>query len=65
MGGKHLCSRRFREFDVFNAMMKREFPDFNFPPLPSKWPFKLTYQQLDTRRRGLEVYLEKSKVLAE
>ncbi len=25
-----------------------------------KWPFKLTDQQLDIRRRGLEAYLDKS-----
>jgi sorting nexin-27 len=59
MGGRHLCSRRYREFDVFNALVRREFPDFVFPNLPSKWPFKLSHQQLDARRRGLEVYLEK------
>ena len=59
LGGRHLCSRRYREFDVFHALVKREFPDFTFPHMPSKWPFKLSYQQLDARRRSLETYLDK------
>lgn len=33
--------------------------DFQFPKLPGKWPFSLSDQQLDTRRRGLEQYLER------
>lgn len=32
---------------------------FNFPKLPGKWPFALSEQQLDARRRGLEQYLER------
>lgn len=32
---------------------------FTFPKLPGKWPFTLSEQQLDSRRRGLEQYLEK------
>lgn len=59
MAGRHLCSRRYKEFDVFHNLIKREFPDFNFPSLPSKWPFKLSDQQLDSRRRYLENYLDK------
>lgn len=59
MAGRHLCSRRYREFSQLHSNLKREFPDFNFPKLPGKWPFKLSDQQLDTRRRGLEQYLEK------
>lgn len=35
------------------------FTGFNFPKLPGKWPFTLSEQQLDARRRGLEQYLEK------
>ena len=61
VGGKQACSRRYKEFDLFHNLLKREFPDFNFPPFPSKWPFKLSDQQLDSRRRSLETYLEKSK----
>ncbi|CAF4661079.1 unnamed protein product, partial [Rotaria magnacalcarata] len=38
---------------------KQEFSDFPFNPLPKKWPFKLSDQQLDSRRRGLEQYLDK------
>lgn len=34
-------------------------PGFTFPKLPGKWPFALSEQQLDSRRRGLEQYLEK------
>lgn len=59
MAGRHLCSRRYREYSNLNNNLKKEFPDFQFPRLPGKWPFSLSDQQLDTRRRGLEQYLEK------
>lgn len=59
MAGRHLCSRRYKEFSTLHSNLKREFPDFQFPKLPGKWPFGLSDQQLDTRRRGLEQYLEK------
>lgn len=59
LSGRVVCSRRYKEFDVFHNLLKREFPDFSFPSLPSKWPFKLSEQQLDARRRGLEIYLDK------
>ncbi|XP_005098481.1 sorting nexin-27 [Aplysia californica] len=59
MAGRHLCSRRYREFDSLHNSLKREFPDFNFPRLPGKKLFQLSEQQLDQRRRGLEQYLEK------
>ncbi len=61
MAGRHLCSRRYREFSNLHGQLKREFPDFNFPKMPGKWPFQMSEQQLDTRRRGLEQYLEKGK----
>ena len=35
------------------------FPGFSFPKLPGKWPFVLSDQQLDSRRRGLEQYMER------
>lgn len=59
MAGRHLCSRRYREFASLHTNLKREFSDFVFPKFPGKWPFSLTYQQLDARRRGLEAYIEK------
>ena len=59
MAGRHLCSRRYREFAALHAQLKREFVDFNFPKMPGKWPFQLSEQQLDARRRGIEQYLEK------
>ncbi|XP_046814156.1 sorting nexin-27 isoform X1 [Vespa velutina] len=59
MAGRHLCSRRYREFAALHMALKKEFIGFNFPKLPGKWPFQLTEQQLDARRRGLEQYLEK------
>jgi len=59
MAGRHLCSRRYREFVDLHNCLKREFIGFNFPRLPGKWPFSLSEQQLDTRRRGLEQYLER------
>lgn len=62
MAGRHLCSRRYREFDGLHSRLKREFPDFNFPKMPGKKLFTLSEQQLDARRRGLEQYLEKGKI---
>ncbi|CAD5122112.1 DgyrCDS10562 [Dimorphilus gyrociliatus] len=59
MAGRHLCSRRYREFSNIHNILKREFPDFQFPKFPGKWPFTMSEQQLDARRRGLEQYLEK------
>lgn len=35
------------------------FLGFTFPKLPGKWPFTMSEQQLDARRRGLEQYLER------
>lgn len=58
MAGRHLCSRRYREFEALYKDLKSEFPDFNFPKLPGKWPFHLSEQQLDARRRGLEHFIE-------
>lgn len=78
MAGRHLCSRRYREFAKLHTDLKKEFigesgddshrhssatakicPGFTFPKLPGKWPFTLSEQQLDARRRGLEQYLER------
>ncbi|CAL7939239.1 unnamed protein product [Xylocopa violacea] len=59
MAGRHLCSRRYREFAALHMALKKEFIGFNFPKLPGKWPFQLNELQLDARRRGLEQYLEK------
>ena len=59
MAGRHLGSRRYSEFVNLHNILKREFVDFDFPKLPHKWPFGLSEQQLDSRRRGLEMYLEK------
>lgn len=59
MAGRHLCSRRYREFANLKINLKREFQDFQFPRLPGKWPFVFSDHQLDARRRGLEQYLEK------
>ncbi|XP_013391119.1 sorting nexin-27 isoform X2 [Lingula anatina] len=59
MAGRQLCSRRYKEFANLHNRLKREFPDFNFPKMPGKWPLKLSEQQLDARRRGLEQYVEK------
>lgn len=59
MAGRQLCSRRYRDFSSLHGTLKKEFVGYNFPKLPSKWPFQLSEQQLDARRRGLEQYLEK------
>lgn len=59
MAGRHLGSRRYSEFVELHQLLRREFVDFSFPKLPGKWPFTLSEQQLDSRRRGLEYYLER------
>ncbi|XP_058863346.1 sorting nexin-27-like isoform X2 [Acipenser ruthenus] len=59
MAGRQLCSKRYREFAILHQNIKKEFGSFTFPRLPGKWPFNLSEQQLDARRRGLEEYLEK------
>ncbi|KAM9404905.1 sorting nexin-27b isoform 1-T1 [Salvelinus alpinus] len=59
MAGRQLCSKRYREFAILNQNLKREFANYTFPKIPGKWPFSLSEQQLDARRRGLEEYLEK------
>ncbi|XP_059479043.1 sorting nexin-27 isoform X1 [Neocloeon triangulifer] len=59
MAGRHLCSRRYREFSQLHENLKKDFVGFSYPKLPGKWPFTLSEQQLDSRRRGLEQYLEK------
>lgn len=64
MAGRQLCSKRYREFAILHQNLKREFANFTFPRLPGKWPFSLSEQQLDARRRGLEEYLEKGVFLA-
>lgn len=61
MAGRQLCSKRYREFVILHQNLKREFASFIFPKLPGKWPFSLSEQQLDARRRGLEEYLEKGQ----
>lgn len=42
-----------------HIQLKRQFSDFIFPKLPGKRPFTLNDTQVDTRRRGLEDYLDK------
>ncbi|XP_057689103.1 sorting nexin-27b isoform X3 [Corythoichthys intestinalis] len=59
MAGRQLCSKRYREFVILHQNLKREFANYIFPKLPGKWPFSLSEQQLDARRRGLEEYLER------
>ncbi|XP_016119645.1 sorting nexin-27-like, partial [Sinocyclocheilus grahami] len=61
MSGRQLCSKRYREFAILHQNLKREFSNYNFSKLPGKWPFSLSEQQLDARRRGLEEYLERGE----
>lgn len=60
MAGRYLCSRRYSDFTKLEEKLKREFLGFAFPRLPGKWPFALTDHQLDSRRRGLESFLERT-----
>lgn len=59
LGNKFLCSKRYKELDAFHSILKREFNDFSFPSFPGKWPFKMSDQQLETRRNSLDNYLLK------
>ena len=59
MAGRHVCSRRYNEFRELDERLHLEFPDFAFPPLPSKWPFGMNEQRLAARRRQLETYIER------
>ena len=43
--------------------LKKEFREFQFPKFPGKWPFHLSDQQLENRRKTLESYLEKGTSL--
>ena len=47
---------------LFHVQLKRQFSDFIFPKLPGKRPFTLSDTQVDTRRRGIEDYMEKGVV---
>ncbi|XP_047140564.1 sorting nexin-27 isoform X1 [Hydra vulgaris] len=58
INGKYRCCRRYNEFANLHSDLKKKFTDYPFPKLPTKWPLKLSDQQLDSRRRGLEVYIE-------
>ena len=44
MAGRHLCSRRYREFVDLHNCLKREFIGFNFPRLPGT--IVLTHNQM-------------------
>ena len=48
---KSCGSFEFLAFEILNHPI---------PRLPGKWPFGLTEHQLDSRRRGLESYLERT-----
>ena len=58
LANKPLTSKRYKEFDSLHSLLKREFLDFNFPNFPKKWPFRLGEQQIESRRKSLEIYLE-------
>ena len=48
MAGRHLCSRRYREFAALHMALKKEFIGFNFPKLPGKWPFQYSIKIFDS-----------------
>lgn len=54
---RYLCSKRYKELDMFQSLLKREFTDFQFPHFPRKWPFRLSESQLEARKNALEVFL--------
>ncbi|RMX55202.1 hypothetical protein pdam_00014060 [Pocillopora damicornis] len=57
-GDKHICSRRYKEFSNLHNQLKKEFRDFQFPKFPGKWPFHLSDQQIEARRKALESYFD-------
>lgn len=56
MAGRHLCSRRYREFAALHMALKKEFIGFNFPKLPGKWPFQYDRVSKFSMIRNLYVY---------
>ena len=54
-GYSKLGNRAVKTVNIINTYCA----GYNFPKLPGKWPFNLSDQQLDSRRRGLELYLER------
>ena len=58
IGSKFICARRYSDFSQLHNDLKKQFRDYPFPKFPSKWPFALSEQQLDSRRRNLESFLE-------
>eukprot|EP00117_Sycon_ciliatum_P014905 scpid68508/ scgid14974/ Sorting nexin-27 len=58
LSGRHVAARRYSEFDQLLSKLKERFPDFPFPRLPMKWPWKLNAQATDQRRRGLEEWID-------
>jgi sorting nexin-27 len=58
LSGTLVSTRRFKEFHLFNTMLNKIFPKYNFPSLPSKWPFKLNKDQIESRRQSLQNYLQ-------
>lgn len=55
MAGRHLCSRRYREFAALHMALKKEFIGFNFPKLPGKWPFQYSIKIFDSMIYNLYV----------
>ena len=54
-----------KQFEIYllSFQLKKEFRDFQFPKFPGKWPFHLSDQQLEARRKALESYLEQGQIL--
>lgn len=57
MAGRHLCSRRYREFAALHMALKKEFIGFNFPKLPGKWPFQYSIKIFDSMICNLYMYI--------
>ena len=56
-----ISSQYIGEVLCWPLQLKRQFSDFIFPKLPGKRPFSLNDAQVDTRRRGLEDYMDKGR----
>ncbi|KJE90258.1 hypothetical protein CAOG_01595 [Capsaspora owczarzaki ATCC 30864] len=58
INGVHHCAIRYSEVEKLQARIKAEYPDKPLTKFPPKRLLALTLEQLEERRRGIEMYLQ-------
>eukprot|EP00128_Syssomonas_multiformis_P013313 Colp12_sorted_trinity150504_noHs@16523 len=58
VNGRYCCSHRYSEFNTLRDELKVEVPQFVFNGFPRKWPFSLSQEQEEDRRKGLEAFMQ-------